>query len=1028
MLSSLSQQVLRDTPFANLMQKRIYNVLLIATTYDAFMLEEDGRVDEQVFNEYTALHLRYPPRFTRVSNEEEALSALSSLHFELIIIMPNLAERDVFKTAALIGGMYPDIPLVVLTSFSPEMSRRMHAADLSFIHYVFAWLGDANLLVTIIKLIEDKLNVPYDLPSVGVQTILLVEDSIRYYSSVLPQLYHIVLEQSREFSKEALNEHLKTLRMRGRPKIMLARNYEEAVDILDTYPQNILGVITDMSFMRAGTKDPLAGYRLGKYIREHLPHTPLIVQSTLAENIRYARELEAVFLTKHAKNYDRIFRKQVMSQFGFSPLSINNPNTGHKLFALHSLKDLQQRLYDIPDKTLRHHLLHNHISRFLYARAIFPPAEILKAHDAKQYDNLDEARQYIFRLIVEYRRMKNAGVIAEYQRDRFDNYSHFARIGNGSLGGKGRGLAFMARLLKQTPQSDDCPIQVHIPTTVVICTDVFNEFMEKNRLYPLALNAKSTDEEILHAFLQSSLPAKVVDDVRSLLNNGNSPIAIRSSSLLEDSHYQPFAGIYSTYMVPRSENASQTLEWVCTAIKGVYASVFFRAAKNYLAATQNLIDSERMAVVLQEVIGQWHDRIYYPTLSGVARSYSYYPVGKERAEDGIVNLAVGLGKTIVDGGRSLQFSPSRPRHIMQLASARQALQSTQPTFWAIAKPEDISLLHQPVRYMDASLLEAATLTGKDMRSFPLSDPSSALLFSTYDLLNDRLETGFRPAEGRPIATFSALLQHGVLPLAPVISQYMKIGQEAMGRPVEIEFAMQLTNTQPLRANLYLLQIRPIAGSGFYAPIDADNSGKAGTILLRSSRVLGNGNQGCVNHIVYVPPHALGPGNSESVAAFAAQVNARILQEGGSCLWIGPGRWGSSDPCLGIPTAWSDISSAAAIVEYQIPGKHIEPSQGTHFFQNITSLGVGYFTLSEQAADDPTKEAGSKEHEADSDDFLNIYWLLHQKAEQGPHDTRHITLEQPLRIDIDGKHASGIIYASDPSDPASTAKVDSPSEK
>ncbi|MDR1356807.1 MAG: phosphoenolpyruvate synthase, partial [Tannerellaceae bacterium] len=543
--------VFKDASFANLMNKRIYNVLLVATKYDAFMLEDDGRVDEQVFNEYTSLSLRYPPRFTQVSTEDEALAELENRNFELIICMPNMGNRDIFLAAEEIKKSYPNIPIVVLTPFSKEVTKRVAREDLSAIDYVFSWLGNSELLLAIIKLIEDKMNASYDTASVGVQIILLVEDSIRFYSSALPNIYRFVLEQSQAFSKEALNDHQRTLRMRGRPKILLARTYEEAIQIFEQYKDYMLGIISDMSFMRDGIKDPLAGYTFGRYVRKSGLVIPLVLESSESDNKKYAKELGASFIDKNSKSYPQDLKKKIMLRFGFGDFIILNPDTSEEIMRIKDLKDLQTKVFNIPDDSLVYHLSRNHFSRFFYSRAMFPPAEILKRIDVGDYRDMDEARQLIFDLIVHYRRMKNTGVVAVYQKERFDEYSNFARIGNGSLGGKGRGLAFIGTMVKNYPELGSGNMSVTIPKTVVICTDVFDEFMETNELYPIALS-EANNETILRYFLRAGLPAALIDDLMAFLDVVHGPVAVRSSSLLEDSHYQPFAGIYATYMVPKN--------------------------------------------------------------------------------------------------------------------------------------------------------------------------------------------------------------------------------------------------------------------------------------------------------------------------------------------------------------------------------------------------------------------------------------------------------------------------------------------
>ena len=974
-LPNLREIVLRDTPFARLMTKRIYNVLLIATRYDAFTLEDDGRVDELIFNEYTSLSLRYPPRFTRVTDEEAALAELENHNYELVIVMPNMAGRDIFAAAASIKERYPDLPIVVLTPFSREVRERIAQADLTAIDYVFAWLGNPELLLAIIKLIEDKWNADDDLAEVGVQSILLVEDSVRFYSSALPHLYRIVLEQSREFSKEALNEHLKTLRMRGRPKIMLARSFEEAMQVLDNYGDNLLGIVSDMSFMRNGEKDALAGYALAKMVKERDAHLPFILESSEAGNADYAKRLGVPFIHKNSKTYPQDLRQIIMDQFGFGDFIIRDPQTGKEILRITNLKDLQQNLYNIPDEALRNHLSHNHFSRFFYSRAMFPPAELLKRVDVSEYAEMDEARRFIFDIIVEYRRIKNSGVVAEYRKDRFDAYSNFARIGNGSLGGKGRGLAFMGTLVAGHPRLDDDRICVNIPRTVVICTDIFDEFMDRNGLYPIALS-DSSDAEILAAFERGVLPEALLDDLLALFDVVAHPIAVRSSGVLEDAHYQPFAGVYATYMVPRVSDKQAMLAMLRSAIKAVYASVFFKDSKAYMTATQNLIDQEKMAIVLQEVVGSEHGQYFYPTLSGVARSINFYPVGEEKPEDGVAKVALGLGAYIVDGGKSLRFCPAYPHNILQLSELRTVLREGQKEFFAL----DLSMLGQAPE----------TDTEYNIRHLPVAaaDDSETLryAFSTLSLEDQRLTPGGTGA-GRRVVTFSNILEYDAFPLARVISDLLRIGSRGMGRPVELEYAMDIREG---KAYFYLLQIRPIVDVSEETELTPDDLSRPA--LISSTSVLGNGMVEDVHYILYVRSDRFDALRSRDIAAEIGNINEQLTARGESYVLVGPGRWGSSDPALGIPVKWSHISGAKAVVECGIEDFRVDASEGTHFFQNLTSFGVGYFTIRPYQGDGTFDEAR-----------LNAL-----PAEYESHSLRLVKFPTPLFIKMDGRHSRGIV--------------------
>ena len=971
--------VFKDTSFANLMNKRIYNVLLIATKYDAFMLEDDGRVDEQIFNEYTSLSLRYPPRFTQVTTEEEALAELKDRNFELIICMPNMDNRDIFAAATEIKIHYPNIPIVVLTPFSKEVSKRIANEDLSAIDYVFSWLGNAELLLAIIKLIEDKMNAPDDTASVGVQIILLVEDSVRFYSSALPHLYKFVLEQSQMFAKEALNDHQRTLRMRGRPKIKLARTYEEAVRIFNQYRDNMLGIISDMSFMHDGVKDPYAGYKFGQYVRKTGLIIPFVLESSEASNKVYAKELGASFIDKNSKSYPQDLRKKIMQRFGFGDFVILNPQTKEEIMRIKDLKDLQKKVFQIPDDSLVYHLSRNHFSRFFYSRAMFPPAEVLKRVDVSDYKDMDEARKLIFDLIVQYRRMKNSGVVAVYQKERFDEYSNFARIGDGSLGGKGRGLAFIGAMVKRYPKLEHDHFAVTIPKTVVICTDIFDEFMETNELYPVALSDVD-DETILKYFLRASLPARLIEDLMAFFDVVKSPIAVRSSSLLEDSHYQPFAGIYSTYMVPKLEDKYDMLRTLSDAIKAVYASVFYRDSKAYMTATSNLIDQEKMAIVLQEVVGNRYNDRFYPTISGVARSLNFYPIGNEKAEDGIANIALGLGKYIVDGGQTLRFSPRHPHNILQMSTMDFALRETQTRFYAL----DLKNLADQFSVDDSFNLLRLNLKDAD------ADGSLKFIVSTYDPYDQVIRDGYYPG-GRKILSFVNVLQHEVFPLADTLDQILHVGQDEMGRPIEIEFAVNIDPQNPGFATFYLLQVRPIVDNKEVMEEDLTLVEQEDTILTSTS-VFGHGIVTDVQDIIYVKTGAFCSSNNQSIAYDIEKMNRQFTGEEKNYVLVGPGRWGSSDSWLGIPVKWPHISNARVIVECGLENYRVDPSQGTHFFQNLTSFGVGYFTIN------PFK----------GDGWFDEGYLNSLPAVEETEYLRHVRFDKPVVIKMDGKKSLGVV--------------------
>ena len=673
-----------DTSFDLLMQKRIHRVLIICSNYDNYMLEEDGRIDEQIFNEYASLNLRYPPTFIQTDNEEEAFRILNEGNIDLVISMLSLKGTDVFGLAKRIKAKYEKIPIVVLTYFSREVSLRLEGEDLSAIDYVFCWLGDASLILAIIKLIEDKMNADNDIENIGVQAIILVENSIRYISLYLPNIYRIILMQSLDFQREALNEHQRMLKMRGRPKILLANNFNDALSLYYKYKYNVLGVISDISYKKDGVQDEYAGIELCKVVMADDDKVPFLLQSSNVSHKKAAGELGAGFINKYSKSLSLELRNFIIQNLSFGPFVFRNPDTLEPIAIATDLQSLQQKLLTIPDNSLEYHASRNHFSKWLNARALFPVAQLFKYIRKEDFETMDEMRRFLYVAISSFRLGKGRGVIAKFDKTSFDEYQIFSRIGDGSIGGKARGLAFINRIIKNNKLFNKFPdVIITIPRTVVLSTDIFDEFMEHNNLYSVALS-EMTDNEILNRFLSAELPGHVYQDFYAFLAiSRNFPIAVRSSSKLEDSHYQPFAGIYSTYMIPRLADNKLMIKMLSDAIKEVYASVYYKGSKAYMTATANVIDEEKMGIILQEVCGTRHGDIYYPTLSGVARSINYYPIGSEKAEDGIVNIAFGLGKLIVEGGLSLRFSPRYPKKILQLSSPETALRDTQKIFCAL---------------------------------------------------------------------------------------------------------------------------------------------------------------------------------------------------------------------------------------------------------------------------------------------------------------------------------------------------------
>lgn len=995
---------LKDVSFVNLMMRRIYNVLIVANPYDAFMLEDDGRIEEKIYNEYMELGLRYPPTFTQVSTTEEAAQVLRSTVIDLVICMPGNADNDAFDVARDIKGKFPNIHCVVLTPFSHGITKRMENEDLSIFDYVFCWLGNTNLILSIIKLIEDKMNLEHDIREAGVQMILLVEDSIRFYSSILPNLYNYILEQSKNFSKEALNRHAATMRMRGRPKVVLARTYEEAQKLYDKYSNNTLGVISDARFPlksaakafgneveqeanpEHGTdtfgreKCPDAGLRLFRYIRKTDPFVPLIIESSESDNRAKAEAEGFRFVDKNSKKMSVDLRRLMEEHMGFGDFIFRDPKTHEEIMRIRSLKELQDNIFNIPNDSMLYHISRNHMSRWLCARAIFPVSAFLKHVTWEKLQDVDAHRQIIFDAIVQYRHMKNLGVVAVFDRMKFDKYAHFARIGEGSLGGKGRGLAFLDNIIKRHPEFNQYEnATVQIPKTVVLCTDIFDEFMMSNNLYPIALSDAS-DDEILKHFLHAQLPDSLIADFFTFFEATKSPIAIRSSSLLEDAHYQPFAGIYSTYMIPYLADKYQMLQMLACAIKGVYASVFYRDSKAYMTATRNVIDQEKMAVILQEVVGKDYGTRYYPTMSGVLRSLNYYPIGDEEAEEGIASLALGLGKYIVDGGQTLRVCPYHPHQVLQTSETEMALRDTQTQFYAL----DMKHVGDDFKVDDG--FNILKFRVKDA----VEDQSLNYIASTFDPYDQVINDGVYET-GRKLITFAGVLQHDVVPLPELMQMSMKCGSEAMRRPVEIEFACNIHADKT--CDFYLLQIRPIVDAKEMLDEDVRAIPDA-DCLLRSHNSLGHGISEDVTDVVYVKyDDHFSAMNNFYVADDIERINRKFLADGKNYVLIGPGRWGSSDHYLGVPVKWPHISAARVIVEVALKNYNIDPSQGTHFFQNLTSFGVGYFTV-----DTNTEEGG----------FVNKEILDAMPAVEETQYVRHVRFDRPLRILMDGKKQEGAV--------------------
>ncbi|MFW5792634.1 MAG: PEP/pyruvate-binding domain-containing protein [Bacteroidota bacterium] len=960
-----------------LMQERIINVLLICSSYDAFMLEEDGRINEKIFLEYTSKNLRYPPQFTQASSSEMAFDLLEKKNYDLVITMLNVGDVDVFEMAKRVKKRYPKIPIVVLTHFSREVSQKLANEDLSSIDHVFSWLGNTGLLLAIIKLIEDKMNADYDILELGVQAILLVEDSVRYYSSYLPTIYQVLFEQTNELMTEGLNEHRKTLRMRARPKILLAKNYEDALYLYEKYKKNLLGVISDIGYPSKGKRDKKAGIKLAKKVLKESPHLPVILQSSSDLSDESVRQMGAAFLNKYSKSLLTELKNYIKNNYGFGDFVFKNPETKAEIDRANNLHSLQVKLANIPHDSLEYHVSNNHFSRWLKARALFAIANIFAEKSTDDFNNLEEIRSYLIDTIANYRKKKGLGIIASH----LDEYAIFTRLGDGQLGGKARGLAFIDAMINKNKLMYNWEnIIVTIPRTAVLTTDIFTEFMEENNLYEFALSNDS-DEEIVERFASANSPFLMHKYINQIIDSFNKPLAVRSSSLLEDSHYQPFAGVYSTYMIANnSEDRNIRLKQLEQTVKCVYASVFFKESKAYINATSNVIDEEKMAVIIQEISGNSYGDKFYPAISGVARSINFYNIKPEKYEDGIANIAFGLGKTVVEGGVTLRFCPKYPQKALQLSNLELALTNSQKEFIAL--------------YLDSnkfypSVDESVNLFKGRIKDAE-NDKALKYVASTFDYEDQIIREGIYE-NGKKIITFANILKYNSFPLANILTNLLEIGKHDMNSQVEIEFAVNLDVPENEPQTFSFLQIRPIVETQEKNVVNVDIDNLEDSIIS-CHEALGNGIIDDIYDFVYVKPEAFKPSETKTIANIIDRLNSQFISENRNYILVGPGRWGSSDPWLGIPVKWSNISAARLIVESSLKNFRIDPSQGTHFFQNLTSFHVGYFSINPHL----------------NDGHYDVEFLNKMEAKYEDEYVRHVKFSKPLIVKIDGRKKIGVV--------------------
>lgn len=979
-LPDLRNYEFEEVAFNELMQNRINKILIVCSNYDYYMLEEDGRIDERIFNEYTDLNLRYPPNFVHANSAKRAIKLMSEVKVDLVITWLDVGNFNAFETSKEIKEAYPDVPIAALSFYSSELRSKLQKGNKGIIDFVFHWNGNVDIFLAIIKLTEDRMNADRDINKIGVKAILMVEDSLKFYSRYLPVIYKILLKQTHAFMSEGLNEHRSMMVMRGRPKILLATTYEEGLSLFEKYKSNLLGVISDVNYFKDGKRDPNAGFELLKYVRSSQRYFPFLIQSSDINNEKIALKLKGKFLYKHSETLTTDLKNYINKYFSFGDFEFWDPEQMKVLAVVKNLSEFQKALKTVSRESIAYHSKRSEYSKWLKSRALFPLANLFSNVEFEDFEDVEQIRRFLIDAISVYRIYRSRGVIVKFDKERYDEYLGFARIGEGSLGGKGRGLAFIDSFLKRHKLFRKYEnVHISIPRTVVISTEVFDEFMEQHDL--IRFVAKSDDDdEILNKFISKPLPQWALDDVQAFLNVVKRPIAVRSSSVLEDSHFQPFAGVFATYMIPNTNNEDM-LEMVSNAIKSVMASAFFEGSKVYLKATAHTIEEDKMAVILQELTGKQYDDVYYPNISGVARSINFYPIGNEKPHEGIANIALGLGEIIVGGGRSLRFSPYHPKKVLQLSSPDSTQRDTQQYFYGL----DLDPKSYKVSTSEAINKKKITLRAAK------NHPSLKFVASTYDLQNNIIRPGVLH-DGIRVVTFDNVLKYNSFPLPEILQDLLRIGQREMRNPIEIEFAINLDVPKGQPRIFSFLQIRPIVES-----IDAknelpENFNMEDTIIYSQS-ALGNGTYDHIRNFVYVKPETFNPANTRKIAAAVEKINKKFSDQDQQYILVGPGRWGSSDPWLGIPVIWPQISSAKIIVEAGLNDFRIDPSQGTHFFQNLTSFKVGYFTIN------PFMDDG----------FFDLDYLNKQEACYEDEYLRQICFKEPLTIIIEGKSNRAAIY-------------------
>jgi hypothetical protein len=964
--------------FHTLRPYQVRDILLVASLYDAYTLSEDGRLAEQIFGEFHDLSLSAPAYITRVPTGEAALDLLRERRFDLVITMARVGDITAQELGTRVKGIHPDVPVYLMTYDTRELGvLEEDPRGLPGIDRVFVWRGDTRLFLAVIKLVEDMLNVEHDTRVGHVRVLILVEDSIPFYSSYLPMLFDEMMKQTSALIHEGINVTQKLLRMRARPKILLATTYEEAWELYQSYQDTTLGIISDVRFPRNGVVDPEAGVELIRNVRAEDPYTPLVLQSSETRHRETADFLGVTFLHKRSPTLLQEFRKFMLENLGFGDFVFRLPD-GTEVGRAADLLSMVKVLESIPTESLQFHGRLNHFSNWLMARTEFSAAAALRERQVSDFPTVEDMRDFLRRTLLLFRQRTRRGLVEDFNPLRFDTTTEFVRIGGGSLGGKGRGLAFIHELLSRHEIGDHFEnFRIHVPPSAVIGTEIFDRFLEQNELLEFALREED-DEVIAQRFLASRVPGDVVGDLAAFLDRVRWPLAVRSSSLLEDSQYQPFAGIYSTLMLPNADRDPEVrLQQLLDAVKYIYASTFFRNAKAYIETTPNRMEEEKMGIVIQQIVGRRRGDYVYPHMSGVACSYNFYPVDPMKPEEGIASVALGLGKTVVEGGRTVRFSPAHPESLPQFSRTEDILENAQRQFWAL----DVT---QPVDFVDPDS-NLARLDLADAERHDMLWPVA----STYSPEDDRVYDGLsRP--GVRLVTFAPLLKSQVAPFGEMVQLLLELGYRGLSGPVEIEFAMNLEPESGGPKEFAFLQIRPIAvvAAGGAAPFSAYPDD---VVFVRSKQALGNGRFPGLHDIVVVRPDTFRRERTITIATDVGRMNEKLRHEKRPYVLIGPGRWGTADQWLGVPVSWSQISGARVILERDLTDLKVEPSQGTHFFQNMTSYGIGYFNVLES-------EGGT----------LDEAWLDELPLVEETPWLRHYRLDEALEILVDGRLGEGLI--------------------